>query len=89
LYQEAAESGHGAAQWRYGELVFKESDWERYLWWGQAVDHVEYFTLEGCMSAAIKQLAFFDNGVSGRIIFEIGAACKNKINMGDCFWNPR
>jgi len=83
LFKEASELGHGKAQWIYGKNAFKESDPERYLWWGRAADREEKNAIQDLTKAAAKHLELFDKGGSGRIVFALGAACKGRVNVKD------
>ncbi len=81
LFKEAAELGHAKAQLCYGHGFDKKS-WERYFWWGQAVARGYETGLRELAEAAAEHLRLFDMGEgSGRVMFEIGSACKG--HLGD------
>jgi hypothetical protein len=75
LVREAAQLDCAQAQHFLGENGFKDSERERYYWWGRASARGHPHALNRLQSAATKQLALFEaGGTSGRVLFEIGAA---------------
>jgi hypothetical protein len=82
LFREAASLDHCWAKWRYGKYAFRETDWERYRWWGLCAVQGIYVAKSEMTKAALKHLEGVDNGGSGRVIFEIGAVCKGHVIVG-------
>ncbi len=85
LFKEAAELGHAEAQWCYGH-GFDENSWERYLWWRRAAAGGHGLARRYIVEEAVPQLKLFNEGKgSGRVLFEIGAACKGHLGGGKAF----
>ncbi len=80
LYKEAGELGNGWACFRFSKLAFGERDWQRYRWWGRAVER-------GCMPSDLLEasrtfVAHFEAGQLGRILFEVAPVIKGLANRG-------
>jgi hypothetical protein len=80
LYKEAAELENLYGCWWYAERAFTEDDWERFHWWGRAATLGEEASRQSLVNLAVEQLQRFMDGESGRIMFEIGAACKEHVD---------
>jgi hypothetical protein len=72
----AAELGEARAQVRLGELAYSEKEWQRYRWWGKA-------SLRGNYTAIVEVLNAATRNESGRIAYEVGAACAGRLKMAD------
>ncbi len=74
LWLQAALLGHAESQYYYGTSVCAENSVERYVWLQRAA--VQYPVLFKMLAQyhAPQQVAVFDNGGSGRILYEIGTA---------------
>ncbi len=83
LFKEAGELELSIAEWCYGEYAFKGKDWERYYWWGRAASRG--YTRGDFAGAATKHLKLIEKGTSGRVLFEIGAACKGHVDEETVF----
>jgi TPR repeat protein len=82
MCKKAAELGHRNSMELYGCNAFKEDEWERYMWWGRVGGGGAALRL---INATKQQLKLFFKGGSGRIVFEIGAACKGHVNGSTVF----
>jgi hypothetical protein len=80
-YGEAAELGQADAQFWLGESAYGTRDWERYMWWGRACARGNTDAMSFLFDSVMKQLQLFEAGTSGRILFEIGAACRGHVDV--------
>jgi hypothetical protein len=74
LWREAAEMGQRDAQYRMGCIAYGAEDWQRYRFWGSAAARGNWGSVAALISKAAKQLRLYNEGGSGRIVFELGAA---------------
>ncbi len=80
---KAAEFGLNMGRYNYGRLGFLEGCWERYYWRRQAAVGGDLAAIRDMGSSARQQLKLYERGEgSGRVVFEIGAACKGHVNVG-------
>ncbi len=80
LYKDGAELGDALAQSCYGWCAFDERSWERYFWLGRAAAKGYERDHNDIAGAAFVELKLFDDGKGlGRVVFEIGAACKGHL----------
>ncbi len=79
-FRIAAELGHAEAQVLYGEMACQWSDPERYRWWGRAARRNCSAGIKCLLLGALKQVRLYEEGEkNGRLVFEIGAACKGHV----------
>lgn len=81
----AAELEHGPAQCLLGSRAYEAGDWERYYWWGRAASRGQAGAVCGLLEAATEQLARLSEGGHDRILFEIGTACRDRLEPGRAF----
>jgi hypothetical protein len=74
----AAKWKNSDARFWYGERGFGKCDWQRYTWWRRTGNVA---AARGLTSAVVSQMELFGAGGSGRVLFEIGAACKSSLSM--------
>ncbi len=74
LLREAAELGHPWAQYVFAEKCFPRDSVERFAWLRRAATQSGYIGLPELRSSVVEQLLWYDEGASGRVVFEIGSA---------------
>jgi hypothetical protein len=66
LYKSAAEMDLKEAMDDYGALAFGALDWERYLWWGRAIERGRF--VPEFSRSVVRLLPSFEKGENGRIL---------------------
>ncbi len=80
MCKQAAELGDVQAQYRFGLAGFGENDSNRYLWVGKAAVMGVFAASQHIVEALEQQLKLFDEGGSGCVLYEMGAALSGHVD---------
>jgi hypothetical protein len=82
LYRVAAELGDATAQDHLALFAYQKSDWQRFFWWGRAASRGSVRSCTLLLKGAVCAKTL---DASGRVAFEIGAACKDHLTATRAF----
>ncbi len=74
LYREAALLGDEEAQLTMGLSICPGQSTESFVWLRRAAMQENFFAVKNLVKSVVEQVRLFDNGSTGRNVFEIGAA---------------
>jgi hypothetical protein len=83
LIAEAAALGHAYAQCWHAKHNFESCDWRQSYWLGRAAPRIKE------AAVALLDALIGECDTSGRVVFEIGAACKGCIDRGRTVFGRR
>jgi hypothetical protein len=79
LYRRAAELELPEAMHEYGEVAFGERDWERYLWWGRALERGRIFSFLRFSQSVVGLLPSFEKGELGRVLHTVAPVIAKRL----------
>jgi hypothetical protein len=81
LFRRAADLDEHEALFRVGQLVYTDNDWQRFDLWSKAFARDNLYA--GYCLAGAAMAAMRDNNMSSRVVFELGAACKDQVTYDE------